>query len=685
MKAKKGKIWITLLLGVLISTTFIILNLYGVLSLWQNRLSDMLNREIRPSEDIIIVGVDDITLDPEIGLGKTNDWSREIYAQALDNLNKYNPKVVAFDVLFRSPRDEDGDKHFKEALEKTSNPIILYIDDPKYDENENLYKSKDELEIKILPQNLFAGIENITIALGKFEKDADDVIRKYILEVKDNDKKYPTLGFAAAALFAEIDPSKIPTEKGLMPIRYFTNPSIQTKDYTYVSFLHLYNDKYKNFNPSYFRNKLVFIGKYSVTEEEKQDLYYTPTDPSYRMYGVEVHANAAQTILNRDFLRNMTPLEKSALVTLLACLSAFVFMFTRIRWSLLYLFAVPTAYAFSAKPLFNAGIIPDMVHPYLVIATAFVATYIYRYFTEFKEKSALKGAFSKYVSPAVMDEIMSEPQKLNLGGEKREITVMFTDIAHFTSISEKLSPESLVALLNEYLEAMTDVIMSEGGTVDKYEGDAIMAYFGAPLAQTDHAVRACATALKMREKLAELLNKWKTDPPLPGGEKKPEIDFRCGLSMGEAIVGNVGSSSRLEYTAIGDIVNLGSRLEGANKKYLTNVLVSEATYEAVKEHFEAREIDTIRVVGKAKPIKVYELLNYKGKLVPEAVELLRLYNEGIQFYHTRKFEAALSKFTQLLGKYPDDGPSKLYKQRCDVLKDIPPPADWDGVFELGSK
>jgi len=232
---------------------------------------------------------------------------------------------------------------------------------------------------------------------------------------------------------------------------------------------------------------------------------------------------------------------------------------------------------------------------------------------------------------------------------------------------------------------MSKVVMDEGGTLDKFEGDAIMAFFGAPVAQSDHAARAVRAALKMRQELSKLVQKWQTDPPLPGGEKKPVIDVRCGLSTGEAIVGNIGSSARFDYTAIGDIVNLGSRLEGANKNFNTSIMASEATYNSVKDQIVARVLDKIRVVGKEKPIEVFEILGLKESLTPELSDLLKQYNEGIQMYRTRKFAEGLAKFEAILKQYPDDGPSKMYRQWCEVYRDFPPKADWDGVFELGSK
>jgi adenylate cyclase len=360
-------------------------------------------------------------------------------------------------------------------------------------------------------------------------------------------------------------------------------------------------------------------------------------------------------------------------------------MYTKIRWSVPFLFVTPLLYSLAAPLAFKNGLIIDLVHPYLALPTVFIACYMYRYVTEFREKLALRGAFAKYLNPKLVEQISEHPETLKLGGEKRDVTVMFTDIAHFTSISEKLKPESLVALLNEYFEVMSEVIMEEGGTLDKFEGDAIMAFFGAPVVQPDHALRAARTAIKMRLRLTTLLEKWKKDPPLPGGEPKPQIDFRCGMNTGEVIVGNMGSSDRFDYTVMGDVVNLGSRLEGANKKYETSIMVSQKTAEIIKDAFEMRELDTIKVKGKTEPNKVYELLAPKGELPAKAMDLLQQYNEGIALYHSRKFAEGLSKFQKILETYPTDGPSKLYRQRCEVLRDFPPPADWNGVFEMGSK
>jgi adenylate cyclase len=224
--------------------------------------------------------------------------------------------------------------------------------------------------------------------------------------------------------------------------------------------------------------------------------------------------------------------------------------------------------------------------------------------TEQREKKYIRQTFSKFVSKSVVDELLKDPDKLKLGGEKKILTVLFSDIRGFTTISERLTPEALVEHLNEYLQAMTDIVFKYLGTLDKYVGDEIMAFWGAPIPQDDHAVLAARAAVEMMHVLDGLNKKWAT-------EGKPELHIGIGLNTGDMVVGNMGSSSRMDYTLMGDNVNLGARLEGTNKIYNTGIIISEATYEYVKEHIIARELDLIRVKGKELPVKIYELVDIK--------------------------------------------------------------------------
>jgi adenylate cyclase len=258
------------------------------------------------------------------------------------------------------------------------------------------------------------------------------------------------------------------------------------------------------------------------------------------------------------------------------------------------------------------------------------------------------------------------------------VTVFFSDIAGFTSISEKLQPEALVTLLNQYLSEMSDIVLNNRGTVDKFIGDAVMAIFGAPVDYPDHAASACVSALKMQERLLELNKKWSTDG-------FPPVNCRVGLNTGDVLVGNMGSSRRMDYTVMGDEVNLASRLEGANKAYGTRLMISEATYLDAKDVVEARELDLLAVVGKQKPVRVYQLLAQKGALSPEMAKLLSFYAQALSIYRQARFADALEAFQKCLAIIPDDSVTKVYIERCRTYIENPPPADWDGVWRLTKK
>ncbi|ODS29692.1 MAG: putative adenylate/guanylate cyclase [Candidatus Scalindua rubra] len=303
---------------------------------------------------------------------------------------------------------------------------------------------------------------------------------------------------------------------------------------------------------------------------------------------------------------------------------------------------------------------------------------MYRFISEEKKRKEVKFAFENFMDPKVVHEILKEPGDIKLGGEEKEITVYFSDIEKFSTISEKLQPAELIELLNEYLSEMTDIILDHGGFLDKYIGDAIVAAFGAPLAQPDHAVKACMATIDNKKRLIELNRKFKEEGRL-------QIKARIGLNSGTVLVGNVGSTNRLSYTVIGDEVNLGARLEAANKYYGTYTMISERTYDLAKDHIEARELDLIRVVGKEKPVRVYELIDRKGEVPGAQQEILELYEEGLRNYRKREWQKAISLFQKAINKDTHDGPSQTYIERCKTYAQEPPPEDWDGVYTLKAK
>jgi len=273
--------------------------------------------------------------------------------------------------------------------------------------------------------------------------------------------------------------------------------------------------------------------------------------------------------------------------------------------------------------------------------------------------------------------VLKNPEMLKLGGEKKELTVLFSDIRNFTSLSEKLEPQELVAFMNEFHSAMTGIILDQGGTLDKYIGDAVMAFFGAPEEQPAHALVGCRTALAMMERLYECRKSW----CFPGFSR---IEIGMGISSGEMVVGNMGSVKRMSYTVMGDQVNLASRLEGLTKKYGVKILISRYTYEQVRHEITCREIDHVRVKGKANPVAIYEPFN-KDYFTDGQYAFIAPFEKGLQAYRARRFDEAMAFFEQTLALKPEDRPSLLYIERCRTMSATPLPDDWDGVCTMADK
>jgi adenylate cyclase len=288
-----------------------------------------------------------------------------------------------------------------------------------------------------------------------------------------------------------------------------------------------------------------------------------------------------------------------------------------------------------------------------------------------REKLRLRRTFRYYLSESVMTQMLEHPEQLKLGGEKRELTVLFSDIRGFTTISERTAPEALVRFVNGYLTPMTDIVFDEGGTLDKYIGDALMAFWGAPVAQKDHALRACRAAMRFLEELKRLQPRWREDGV-------GQVDIGVGINTGPMVVGNMGSDVRFDYTVMGDAVNLASRLEGANKLFGTQVLLSEETYAQVRAEVCARRLGSVRVRGKQKPTEVYEL-RHLGLPTPAEAEAVAHFEAGVDAFGARDFEQAELHFQAVLKAWPEDGPSRRYLDEVAFLRLSPPGPDWDAA------
>lgn len=432
-----------------------------------------------------------------------------------------------------------------------------------------------------------------------------------------------------------------------------------------------------------FQDKIVLIG---ATATGVYDMRVTPFSEDYP--GVEIHAQVVDSILKNKFLfrPSFATLYGIALIVSLALILGIVIpLISALRGAVLLILLFGGLACFDFFFFFNLkGWWMPFVYPALQMGAVYFAVTIYRYATEEREKRFIKDTFGRYLAPSVVEVLTKNPEMVKLGGQKLEMTAFFSDIRGFSTISETLGdPQLLVELLNDYLSAMAHVIEKYEGTIDKYEGDAIIAFWGAPVHFPDHAVKACFACLDQQIKLAELRAKWKNEGRWPSIVYNARV--RMGLNTGEMVVGNMGSAGRMNYTIMGDAVNLASRLEGANKPYGTYIMISEFTYKQARDFIEVRELDSLRVVGKSKPVKVYELLARKGELSAQKLRVVEIFHEGLDAYKQQKWDIAIARFTEALNIDPSDGPSKTYIARCEEFKLSPPPADWDGVYTLESK
>jgi len=419
-------------------------------------------------------------------------------------------------------------------------------------------------------------------------------------------------------------------------------------------------------SPETFKDCYVFFG-YSAPG--LLDLRPIPINP--KCPGVVLHATFVDNLLTDSFIAD-SPAAMVVLGVMAAALAAAISLTYGGKWwqagplALLWL-AAPVVIGFAA---YARGQWWPVVAQASASALGMVGTLAANYWTEGRQKAFIKQAFRHYLSGEVIEKIIRDPKHLQLGGEKRELTIMFTDLAGFSTFSERLGPVELTTLLNDYLSEMTDIILEEGGTLDKYEGDAIIAFWNAPLEQSDHAVRACRAALRCQRRLAELRETYQQ-------RTGAALRMRVGLNTGDVVVGNMGSRKRFNYTILGDAANLASRLEGANKAFGTEMMVSESTWRQASDHFSGRKLADLRVVGRKTAVGVYELTGFAGDAVPAWWEA---FASGLTHFREGRFAEARAVFEKL----PDDPAAQRYLHRCAQYC-AQPPASWDGVWGLTEK
>ena len=417
--------------------------------------------------------------------------------------------------------------------------------------------------------------------------------------------------------------------------------------------------------------KIVLVGD---TSEVSHDIF---TSPIGEVYGIEFLADTIYTLMNNAPIRPAGDFTEILVFAVLFIAFVLVTMIPKYENALFFLI-IALYVAFGFYMYVYHGIAFSMSYSLIACFLTTGIINLYLFMMERKQKGFIKGAFSQYLSPTVIDQIVENPDMLQLGGEKREMTPFFSDIQGFSTISEGLTPEELVQLLNEYLTAMCDIVSSYHGTIDKFEGDAIIAFWGAPLELPDHATVACHAAIDMQKKNEEMRKTLRE-------QNRPMLYTRIGMSSGPVVVGNMGSADRMDYTMMGDVVNLAARLEGVNKFYQTFTMIPQSTYELAKDDIDTRQLDVIRVVGKKEPISVYEVLERKNQTSSEKSGVVEKYLKALKLYEERNFADASKEFEKVLAIDPDDGPSQTYVKRCGVFLETPPEKDWDGVYTFTEK
>jgi adenylate cyclase len=593
-------------------------------------------------------------------------WPRKYWGEMVSYLDSVGAKAIAIDIFFDhssvyNNATNHDDQDLAEAIDASATPTVLAT-----------MAKPDGSVWTIAPpvQNKIVGTVNDT---------GEDIIRSYQPVVHGR----PSLALETIKRLGAPVPQWAGGEAPFL-LRYY-GPHARDDNpvtFTYISAAHLLETAEDpdqgakiGISPEMFKGKIVLIAAITAGQ---YDLKASPLSPIYP--GVEIHATA---IANMLMNQRVTPIHAGTrvLLLILACFTAAAGTVVpgRIPFKVLGgLSGVAIVLGATAALFLSQNIrwLPPAAALIAAIASAFTAL-IWTYLTELRQRRFLLKAISHYVSKSVADELARDPRKLSLSGERREMTVMFTDLVNFTTLSEKLDEHRLPDMLNFYLQEMSGVILAQNGTLDKYIGDSIMSFWNAPLNQTDHARRACHAALEIlsREKIIE--------DQLTAIANGP-VKSRMGINSGPMIVGNMGSTYRFDYTVLGDSVNFASRLESANKMYGTRILLSGTTASLIRNEFVVRKVDLLRVKGKLKPMEVYELMGHATADPPQA-QLISRYENALALYQKKQLNEAWELLLAMAQDFPQDGPTATLLARVLHLRDHPPPDDWDGVYVAQEK
>ncbi|MFC1824081.1 CHASE2 domain-containing protein [Thermodesulfobacteriota bacterium] len=674
---------------------------------WDWRVS-LLAEPGEATNDIRLILLDQNSLDWALREnGLTWPWPREMYGAIAGFCRRSGARSLGFDVLFTEPSvyGVEDDARFASKLKafgKSAGSVFLGHDTGKektwpvhvaagrfrvggikaWKTSKNA--PKIEFPRATLPVPEIAKNSAVLCNVHS-EPDADGIYRRAKLFSVFDGKMLPSLGLGTYVAAhpeitgritpgqLEIDGRRIPIDDEGRAVLRYRGPSQTHRAYSAAAVIQseinlLSGESPPILDKDTFRNKYVLFG---FSAPGLYDLRSSPVGGIYP--GVEIHATLLDNYLSGDFIRHSSTGMTITLVLFLSLLCAFLASFYSSPSG-----NVAVSMVFIGLPVFLAlvsyikGVWLPLTVMEVAMAGTLSVTLMVNYITEGRQKRFIKNAFKQYLSPAVIDQLIKNPERLKLGGERRTLSIFFSDLQGFTSISEGLTPEDLTALLNDYLTAMTDIIHQEGGTVDKYEGDAIIAFWNAPLEVAEHADRTVRAALRCQFKLAEMR-------PAYRERIGKDMLMRIGINTGPAVVGNMGSHTRFDYTMMGDAVNLAARLEGINKEFKTFTLISQSTRDAIGNDFSVRELARVAVVGRKEPVTIYEPM-YPGEY-DDRKAVLEKFHLGLHHFYEGQFRQALDIFSSLADQDP---PSAAYVDKCREFMDSCP-EDWKGVYIMKTK
>lgn len=659
---------------------------------------------------VAVVAIDGETYETAPFKGSpTQTWTREI-ARVLGSVSEGGAKAIGFDVIFQSSIEQSeipfGDASFGSRLKGFDRDYLIALrklsDGGKLVLGEILSNDHPEQPDRAQQLAVKSNIRALNV-----HTDLDDVIRRMPLSFSIGGKPVPAMAVELASRAVGSPPQTGPP--GVTTLSSYSIPSAvpntltlnfrgMGRDVPTYSFADLRACVEKgdtDFFRRAFDGKIVLLG--SILNFDDRKLTSTRLAGGYDgtsvarcalpapigavqkarsdIAGVFVHATAVRNLIERDAVTELGPPMRLILAIAFAAVIAFAACMLAPTGAVLIWVAFTAAYTAIAVVTFVHALALPLTEPVLADLAALAMMIGYRFVIADREERFLRKSFAFYLAPEVIDGMVASGKMPVLGGEMRNITMFFSDLSGFSSIAEKMTPGELVALMNEYLSAMTDIIESHGGYVDKYIGDSIVAMFGAPADDPDHATRAVAAALQCRDRLEEL----NASHPAFRGRG---LAHRIGLNSGEAVVGNIGSHRRFNYTVMSDTVNLASRLEGANKYFRTVIMASEMTVNQSRGAYAWRELDLVRVQGRDEPIRVYEPLAHKNQETQEQGIRAATYARGLECWRVRDFAKAADLFESAAS---NDPPSRYFAERARALAANPPPADWSPVNTLEGK